>query len=193
MVGILLQAQLRPICLLSVYLPTRTGCTDTFKESLDYLDSIINLFGFDNDVFILGDINADLGLGGGPMASTPINEQGKILMQYLKRWNFLSAHLHLSPTPETSTYESEAHGSISTIDHIICLPNNSDHLPITCHISTHLPTSLIHHKKCNPPPRPNWRKLTTRVEKILYIPTRSQSVPPTLSVSVRLLFQPPPH
>ena len=78
-VGISLQAQPRPICLLSVYLPTCTGCTDIFKESLDYLDSMINLLGYENDVFILGDMNADLGLTGGPMASTHINEQGKIL------------------------------------------------------------------------------------------------------------------
>ena len=120
---------------------------------------MINLLGYENDVFILGDMNADLGLSGGPMASTPTNEQGKILMQYLKRWNFLSAHLlHLSPTLATSTYESEAHGSISTIDHILCsshvLPsllschvieeepsNNFDHFPITCQMSTHLPNS----------------------------------------------------
>ena len=73
---------------------------------------MINLLGLDNDVFILGDINADLGPSGGPMASTAINEQGKILMHYLKRWNFLSAHLHLSSSPEISTYESEARGSI---------------------------------------------------------------------------------
>ena len=44
-VAISLQAQRRPICLLSVYLPTHTGCTDIFKESLDYLDSMINLLG----------------------------------------------------------------------------------------------------------------------------------------------------
>ena len=175
MVGISLQAQPRPICLLSVYPPTCTGCTYIFKKSLEYLDSMINLLGYKNDVFILGDMNADLGLSGGPMASTPTNEQGKIVMQYLKRWNFLSAHLHLSPTPATSTYESEAHGSISsisTIDHILCpshvLPsllscrvieeepsNNSDHLPITCQISTHLPNTPIHHKKSSLPPRPN--------------------------------------
>ena len=122
----------------------RTGCTDIFKESLNYLDSMINLLGYENDTFILGDMNADFGLTGAPMAFTPINEQGKILRQYLQKWNFLSAHLHLSPTPATSTYESETHGSISTIDHILCpshvLPslsschveeepsNNSDHL-----------------------------------------------------------------
>ena len=142
---------------------------------------MINLLGLDNDVFILGDINADLGPGGGPMASTAINEQGKILMQYLKRWNFLSAHLHLSSSPETSTYESEACCSISTIDHILCpshvLPslsschvieedpsNNSDHVPITCNISTQLPNSPIHCKKS----RPNWRKLTVHDLKRSY-------------------------
>ena len=47
----------------------------------------------DNDVLILGDINADLGLGGGPMASTPLNKQGKTLMQYPKRWNFQKGKL----------------------------------------------------------------------------------------------------
>ena len=180
-VGISLQAQPRPICLLSVYLPMRTGCTDIFKESLDYLDSMINLLGYENDVFILGDMNADLGLSGGPMASTPINEQGKILRQYLQRWNFLSAHLHLSPTPATSTYESEARAMApyQQLTTFFALPmyshlsypavsskrnhasNNSDHLPITCQISTHHPNSPIFYKKSSPPPRPNWRKLTT--------------------------------
>ena len=62
MVGISLQAQRRPIRLLSVYLPTRTGCTDIFKESLDYLDSMINLLGYENDVFILGDMKQTLDL-----------------------------------------------------------------------------------------------------------------------------------
>ena len=38
----------------------RTGCTDMFKESLDYLDSMINLLGYNSDVYILDDINADL-------------------------------------------------------------------------------------------------------------------------------------
>ena len=70
---------------------------------------MINLFRFAKDVLTLGDMNADLGLGGGPMASTPINEQGK-----------------------TSTYESEADRSISTIDHILCpsLPISRTLIPL---------------------------------------------------------------
>ena len=164
MVGISLQAQPRPICLLSVYLPTLTGCTDIFKEFLDYLDFMINLLGYDNDVLILGDINTDLGLGGGPMASTSINEQGKILTQYLKDGTFYLPTFISAPNPATSTYESEAHGSLSTIDHVLCpshiFPslsschvieeepsNNSHHLPLTCQLNTHLPNSPIHRKK----------------------------------------------
>jgi len=86
-VGIQLQTQSHPIGFFSVYLPTRSGCTDAFKESLDYCDSLIGLFGYEIDVVILGDINADPGPAGGSMATTPANEQGVILIQYLNRWN----------------------------------------------------------------------------------------------------------
>ncbi len=91
-VGIQIQTNNRPIFFFSVYLPTHSSCTDVFRESLDYLDSLIGLYGYDNDVIILGDINADPGSCGGPMACTPSNEQGKILLKCLKRWNFMSAH-----------------------------------------------------------------------------------------------------
>ena len=72
-------------CLLSVYLPKRSGATDEFKEALDLLDATLGLYGLDNDVYILGDLNADLGTEGGPQACTPANEHGRILLQYLHR------------------------------------------------------------------------------------------------------------
>ena len=174
-VGIKVLTDSRPVCFLSVYLPSRSGCTDDFRESLDYLDSLINTLGYDCDIVILGDFNADPGPSGGPKCSTPSNEQGKILIQYLNRWNFLSTHLHLGSSLCSHTYESEAHGSFSTIDHILCqehlLPsfhksfvleesvlNTSDHLPLSC--SLHL--SFPHVPRCKdfpaPPPRFNWRK-----------------------------------
>jgi len=56
-----------PYLFFSVYLPTHLGCTEAFKESLDYFDSLIGLFGYENDVVILGDINADHGPAGRPM------------------------------------------------------------------------------------------------------------------------------
>ena len=81
------------------------------------------------------------------MSRTEVNEQGKILYQYINRWHFISVHLHLQSTLPSVTYESDAHGTQSTIDHIICpihmLPkfvsastvaeeplNTSDHLPV---------------------------------------------------------------
>jgi hypothetical protein len=93
-VGIKLDTADRPICFLSVYLLTRTGCTDDFKECLDYLDAVLGRLAFDNDVIIMGDLNADPGSEGGPLSSTSSNEQGRILLHYLQRWNFLSVHLH---------------------------------------------------------------------------------------------------
>jgi len=113
------------------------------------------------------------------MATTPANKQGRILLQYLNRWNFLSAHIHLSASSIISTDESEAHKSISAIGHILCpsqmLPrflschvieeepsNTSYHLPITCLLNADLPQSTAHHqKKPNLPPRPNRKQLTS--------------------------------
>ena len=40
----------RPICLLAVYLPSRSGGTDVFKDSLDCVDSVLGQLCFDSDV-----------------------------------------------------------------------------------------------------------------------------------------------
>ena len=93
-VGIRLVIVDHPICFPSVYLPTRTGCTDDFKECIDYLDAVLDRLSFDNDVIIMGDLNADPGSEGGPLSSTSANEQGRILLHYLQRWNYLSVHSH---------------------------------------------------------------------------------------------------
>ncbi len=69
-VGMRLHTQPLPICFLG---PSRLGCTDEFKECLDHLDSLI---GFDNEVIILVDINAD------PGVYEPPNKQDRILRRY---------------------------------------------------------------------------------------------------------------
>ena len=61
---------------------------------MDDLDAVLGHFAFDNDEIIMGDFNADPGSEGGPLSSTPMNEQGRILLCYLKRWNYLSVHLY---------------------------------------------------------------------------------------------------
>ena len=122
-VGIRLVTADRPICFLPVYLPTRTGCTDDFKECMDYLDAVLGRLSFDNDVIIMGDLNADPGSEGGPLSSTSTNEQGRILLCYLQRWNYMSVHLHDKDLGLLQnvrhTYCSGAHNTVSTIDHIL--------------------------------------------------------------------------
>ena len=49
---------------------------------------------FDNDVIIMGDFIADPGSEDGPLSSTPMIEQGRILIQYLQRGNYLPVHLY---------------------------------------------------------------------------------------------------
>ena len=71
----------------------------------------------------MGDLNADPGSEGGPLSSTPVNEQRRILLCYLQRWNYLSVHFH-DKDPGllrnvTHTYCSRAHNTVSTIDHIL--------------------------------------------------------------------------
>ena len=68
----------------------------------------------------MGDFNADLGPLGGPKFCTEINEQGKILHRYVTKCNLVSTHLLLNPSSLSYTYESDAHATQSTIDHILC-------------------------------------------------------------------------
>ena len=49
---------------------------------MDYLDAVLGHLAFDNDVIIMGDFNSDPGSEGGPLSSTPTNEQGRILLCY---------------------------------------------------------------------------------------------------------------
>jgi len=63
---------------LSIYLPTRAEATDEFKEALYLLDATLGLCGLDSDVYILGDLNADLGTEGSPQAGKPANEHNLI-------------------------------------------------------------------------------------------------------------------
>ena len=133
--------------IISVYLPSRSGCTDVFKESLDQLEAILMLLPPGAEIIIMGDLNADLGQLGGPMSCTQMNEQGSVLHRYISRWNFASTHLQLQSDGPSYTYESEAHSILSTLDHILCpvhmLPkfqsaytivdeplNTSDHIPV---------------------------------------------------------------
>ena len=181
----------RPLCILSVYLPSWLH-GQIFKEALDFLDSAIEVLSTDNDVIILGDLNADPGDKGGPNSTTPVNEQGSILLRYLTKWEYASVHLTspLSNVP-SHTYHSDAHSSYSTLDHILAPShllsifrqrsmldddplNLSDHLPVSASVSCAL--HHFHHsagiKKQEPKKlKRNWSKLSRDVVRESYTAT----------------------
>ena len=83
MIGIKFSVSQYTLYIFSVYLPSRSGCTDAFKESLDQLEAMFMLLPPGANIIVMGDFNADLGHLGGPRSCTQINEQGKILHQYI--------------------------------------------------------------------------------------------------------------
>ena len=110
-----------------------------------------------------------------------MNEQGRILQHYLLNWNYISAHLNTPQPPPcpSHTFISDAHGSLTTIDHILCpqhlLPqrvkchpldedplNTSDHLPLICHLNLDLHSQLSPKTKPTSHPKPNWKKVSTQ-------------------------------
>ena len=78
LLGIHLSLPLYSLYLISVYLPSRSGCTDDFKESLDQLDATLQILPPSANVIVMGDFNADIGAAGGPKASTSGENTPKI-------------------------------------------------------------------------------------------------------------------
>ena len=155
-IAIELRSDLGPFYFVSVYLPSRTTSTDLFRDALDQLTAALLLLSPSANVIIMGDFTTDLDIHGGPLSTTSLNSQGRILLQFMARFNLLSAHLHKSNQLFSHTFESEAHSSVSTIEHILCsmhlLPeihstypindhslNNSNHLPVFANLSSNLP------------------------------------------------------
>ena len=101
----------------SVYLPTRSGCTDSFKESLDTLQVIEEKLDPSGIVIFAGDLNEDPGNHGGPLSTTPANEQEHILARYIQSWGFTSlTFISIMPPPPT---------------HLKTPPNSASQLSIT--------------------------------------------------------------
>ena len=128
----------------SVYLPTRSGCTDSFKESLDTLQVIEEKLDPSGIVIFAGDLNEDPGNHGGPLSTTPANEQEHILARYIQSWGFTSAYLHLNDAPSSHTFENPSKQCKSTADHFICTSHNLSYLKSCCVIHNH-PSNISHH------------------------------------------------
>ena len=81
---------------------------------------------------------------GGPVSTTPVNEQDRILSKYLQSWEFTSAHLHLNDTPSSYTFENTSKLCKSTIDHFLCVSHNLA-LFNYCHVLHDLPSNTSDH------------------------------------------------
>ena len=141
-VGIRIAGSPNDIIVFSLYLPCQTGCTDNFKSVLDVLDSTFDLFPGATILFA-GDLNADIGYSGNRIHH-PSNEQGIILHRYLSKWDYISSHLHLAITDLVFTYDSEAHGSSSIIDHILC-PKFFTTSFVNCYVLSENPLNMSDH------------------------------------------------
>ena len=136
---------------------------------------------------ILGDQGSHVG----PLSTTHVNEQGRILSQYLSLWNFVSAHLHKSHLSSSHTFESKAHSTVSTIDHILChqsflprfqstnpLPehplNTSHHLPVVASIQLYCSQLVPSEQEARRKPAFNPRSWS-RISKHL---ATSKNIPP---------------
>lgn len=67
-IGIRLHCQPSDIIIFSVYLPSRSGATDPFRDSLDVIDSALNTY-TDCITIVMGDFNADPGTKTSPPMS----------------------------------------------------------------------------------------------------------------------------
>ena len=158
--------------------PPETSSSDIFREALDYLDAALHHLPPSDNLIIMGDFNADPGHLGGPLSTTSTNTQGRILLQFMDKFNLVSTHLHKSNLLLSHMYESDAHHSVSTIDHILCSKhllsailqasliddhplNTSDHFPVVAELIIHLPPpSLLPSSSNSPQKQPfisrNW-------------------------------------
>ena len=195
-VGIRIAYSPTDLVLFSVYLPCRSGCTDNFKAVMDELDSAFDLF--PNEIILFaGDFNADPGISQGNL-NCPPNEQGIILNRYLYKWDYVSIHLHPSffSCNNFYTYESDAHGSQSVIDHVLCPRfftstirdtfvisehplNTSDHLPLSVllPLKHSPPVSFPQVGHLKAPYSPNWKKCNSH-DINLYAKAVLSSLPP---------------
>ena len=117
-VPFLLSESSHPNCLLSVYVSTRSGATDKFKGAL-YVAPGCNswpLYGLDNDLYILGYLNADLGTEGGPQACKPANEHSRLHLRPSQSPPHMGVR-HMAPCPPLTT--SLAHHTCSLLSQTV--------------------------------------------------------------------------
>ena len=133
--------------ILSVYMPA-SGSVEDLSSVLDELACIIESFEEGAVNIVTGDLNGDIGMDGGPRSTKPPTRAGKIILDFIDKYNFIAANLQAEATGSIETFS--CHNGASTIDYVL-IPNTYKDIIVTCHTdpdhvlntSDHYPIQVI--------------------------------------------------
>ena len=108
--------------LLSVYLPASSHPIVDFREVLDLLWALTDTCLQDGPVFLLGELNADLGDSIGSRGRYPVTVRGKLLLEFIQNFNMSPVNLTSLAKGSLFTFRSENGKHQSAIDYIF-VPN----------------------------------------------------------------------
>ena len=108
--------------LLSVYLPASSHPIVDFREVLYRLWALTDTCLQDGPVFLLGELNADLGDSIGSRGTYPITVRGKLLVEFIQNFNMSPVNLTSLAKGSFFIFRSENGEHQSVIDYIF-VPN----------------------------------------------------------------------
>ena len=160
--GIEIECDTHKLQILNVYLPY--NCSDNHSDFIYYLNKIDNIMcNYASPyIYAVGDFNANTRLDDNGSLS---HEFGRELTKFCKDVNLILSDVHFLEHADTYTYYSEAHHSVSWIDHILTTVSghslidsvtvdntfiSSDHFPVTMKINASLSMNDSMPRACAP-------------------------------------------
>ena len=154
----------KPLFILSVYMPSSNHALDEYREYLDFLWALYDSLSADSFVFVMGDLNGDLGNSLGDKGLKEPNESGKLLLDFANYFNLCPINLLTICNGPLETYFSHCEKYRSTIDCTFlpdCLQNSilmsktfdldidntSDHQPVIAKLDFSIP-DVMHGQHC---------------------------------------------
>ena len=113
---------IKPLFILSVYLPSSSRTNEEYRECLDLLWSLCDSLSVDGYPIVLGDLNSDLGNSLGEKRTKEPNERGRLLLNFADYFNVCPVNLLSLCEGPLVTHNSFCGKYRSTIDYIF-LPN----------------------------------------------------------------------
>ena len=187
---------IKPLFILSVYLPSSSHTTEEYRECLDLLWSLCDSLSVDGYPIVLGDLNGDLGNSLGEKGTKEPNERGRLLLTFADYFNVCPVNLLSLCEGPLVTYNSFCGKHRSTIDYIFlpnCLQdkiifartfdfdvdNTSDHQPIIMKLNYHsngVQLSADRDSVSNLKQKINWSKFNQAFIQANYVAPRLSEI-----------------